>query len=152
MQPNKSMISNILEKRYKITTFISVIYIVLLFFPALTKVNVDNPSNSNYYSYFDLLLGGNSIFKIILLALITIVIFNLSIKERQIHSSNTIDKKIILCVIMHFCLNRFIWKSWEQSLYPIADIFFTYIFYWLTDGLLFIIYAFGYVRDIKAKP
>lgn len=145
------MFSNILGKRYKITAFISIVYIVLMFFPALTKVNVDNPSNNGYYSYFDLLLGGNSTLKIILLMLCTTVILYLSVKNREIYKPDVSDKKIILCVIIHFCLNRLIWKSWEKSFYPIADIFFTYIFYWLVDWLLFIIFVFGYVRDMKTK-
>lgn len=143
------MIANILEKRYKVSLILSVIYAVLLFFPALTDINVNYSANSQYYSYFDFLIGGFCSIKILLLVLCTISIFCLSGRLKNIFSQTNLDKLIILFIIAHFILNRFIWKAWEKAMYPTGDIFFSYIFYWLVDVLMFLIYVFGYVKDMR---
>ena len=138
-------IAFIISKKYNITLVISIIYAVLLFFPALVYIDTANPTQNKYLSYFDMVTHGFGLIKIPLMIVCIVAIFLLSrkiIKGLGINKSNII---IVCAFVLHFLLNRALWKDWEKLFYPTGDIFFTYIFYWIVDALVILMFLLSFV-------
>lgn len=134
----------LINKRYNITFVLSIIYVVLFFFPALVYINTSNPTENAYCSYFQMITHGFCIIKILLMIVCNVSIFIFSKKIVKGITENKSNVIIICSFILHFLLNRWVWKDWEALFYPTGDIFFTYIFYWIVDVLIVILLIVGF--------